>query len=491
MTSNSQSNYIDFSSFPKTKNNNIKWCASYNCEAPFCYNGINGIIKFIRKINNDKLEIEYNGSLFEIAKSSILKCKLNNIINPPIYKYNVGDTIKDIKRDFIIKEQIYKTRIRKNGQIEKDKAYIYHCNKCGWDNGEIIEFDVTSGKGCSCCAGRTIVPGINSVADTDPWIVDYFIGGYEEAIKYSRGYCTRMKFQCPFCGEISSETYISNILRDHGFSCKCKSGISYPEKFMKSFFESLGIDYIYQLRKLHFSWIKNYKYDFYLPKYNCIIEVHGAQHYKESNYFRITLEEQKKIDKNKENLAKKNNIQNYFTINASYGYFEWIKKSILSNKEFLELLEYPYIDWDNIKINIDKYNINSLNDIVNVWNENKNLSQKEVSNMVGHSISYTRGILQIAEKNGFLKETVSKRAKRLIATSSKKPIYCSQLNLFFNCLNTLKQHEDALFHCHLSTYGIYRSLNKEVDNYKGYSFSHIPKEEFEEVKHKTPELVYS
>lgn len=491
MKPNDQNNYIDFSSFPKTSNGNIQWSASQSCEAPFYYNEINGVIKFIRKINNSKFEIEYNNSLFKIDKSSLLKCSLKNIVNPPLYKYNIGDTIKDDKRDFTIKKQIYKTRVRANGKIEKDKAYIYHCNKCGWDDGEILEDQILSSRGCSCCAGKTVVPGINSVADTDPWIVDYFIGGYEEAIKYSRGHYTRMKFKCPFCGEISTETYISNILRDHGFSCKCKCGISYPEKFMKSFFDSLGIDYIYQLRKLHFSWIKNYKYDFYLPKYNCIIEVHGSQHYKETNYFSITLEDQKKIDRDKENLAKKNNIQNYFTIDASYRYFEWIKKSILKNKEFLELLKYPYIDWDTIKINIDEYNINSFNDIVNTWNKNKNSSQQEVSNIVGHSIPYTRGILQIAEKNGLLDETVAERGKRLSASSSRKPIYCSQLNLFFDCLNTLKQHEDILFHCHLSNYGIYRSLNKEVDNYKGFSFMHISKEEFENAKIKTPELVYS
>lgn len=275
MKPNDQNNYIDFSTFPKDSNNDIKWRASCNCEAPFHYGEINGIIKFIRKINNNKYEIEYNGSLFEISKSSLLKCKLKNIVNPPVYKYKIGDTINDNKRDLTIKEQTYKIRIRKNGTVEKDKAYIYHCNKCGWDNGEIVEHDITSGRGCSCCTGKTVVPGINSVADTDPWIVDYFIGGHEEAIKYSRGYYTRMKFKCPFCGEISSETYISNILRDHGFSCKCKSNISYPEKFIKCFFESLNIDYIYQLRKLHFSWIGNYKYDFYLPQYDCILEIHG------------------------------------------------------------------------------------------------------------------------------------------------------------------------------------------------------------------------
>ena len=44
--------------------------------------------------------------------------------------------------------------------------------------------------------------------------------------------------------------------------------------------------------------IHKLRFDFYLPKYNCVIETHGEQHYKDStDFFKVSLDEQQKRDK--------------------------------------------------------------------------------------------------------------------------------------------------------------------------------------------------
>ena len=50
-------------------------------------------------------------------------------------------------------------------------------------------------------------------------------------------------------------------------------------------------------------------FDFYLPKHNAVIEVHGGQHYYQSPIFEQKLEERQRLDAIKENYCKDNGIQ--------------------------------------------------------------------------------------------------------------------------------------------------------------------------------------
>lgn len=77
----------------------------------------------------------------------------------------------------------------------------------------------------------------------------------------------------------------------------------------------------YEMEK-SFSWQSNKRrrYDFYLPDYNLVIEYMGQQHYFETNFFKISYEEQKKIDKEKKEEAIKNGKE-YLAI----GYFDFDK----------------------------------------------------------------------------------------------------------------------------------------------------------------------
>ncbi len=100
------------------------------------------------------------------------------------------------------------------------------------------------------------------------------------------------------------------MIPSNGFSCKrCGDGISYGEKFVYSMLCELNIDFITQLSHITFSWCEKYKYDFYIPSINTIVEVHGRQHY-------FDEESAKPLEKNTKfefSIVTKNDIKESFS----------------------------------------------------------------------------------------------------------------------------------------------------------------------------------
>ena len=131
-----------------------------------------------------------------------------------------------------------------------------------------------------------------------------------------------------------------------------KTGGSYPERFMHSVLEVMGIDFS---REQVFPWSKGKRYDFYIPNQNAIIEVHGAQHY-EGGFEALggqDLEYESKNDKEKERLAKANGISRYIVINAMSSSFNYIKSSICNNTIFCYTFNIENIDWEKVALLID------------------------------------------------------------------------------------------------------------------------------------------
>ena len=86
------------------------------------------------------------------------------------FKYKIGQTFKDDKRDITIID----IETRRNKE-KNQKWYKYKCNKCGWNEGWIEETKLIDKRGCSCCRGFTVVKGINDVATSNPNVVKYFV----------------------------------------------------------------------------------------------------------------------------------------------------------------------------------------------------------------------------------------------------------------------------------------------------------------------------
>lgn len=95
------------------------------------------------------------------------------------YKYEIGKCIHDNKRDFVITNRYKQDSVRKNGYIEKIKRYNLHCNICGADVS-LSQSQLDKGTQCPCCTNKQVVIGINDIPTTDPWMIKFFPGGYDE-----------------------------------------------------------------------------------------------------------------------------------------------------------------------------------------------------------------------------------------------------------------------------------------------------------------------
>lgn len=266
------------------------------------------------------------------------------------FKYNIGDVVDDIeildrKVDNIYSNQGFR------------KYYLYKCNICGFDSSRecyikneirdqiwINESNLSRGQKCACCNGKVVQKGINDLATTNPELVKYFVDKSlsEQYSAHSNQYVNVI---CPICGTIKDKKMMVNTIERDGVSCvKCGTSYSYPEKLMYFLLLQLHVDF--EMHKT-FDWSRhivhqnnkiagNKEYDFYLPKYNLVIEMHGPQHYQNNCVFSKygnsgrNLEEEQENDLLKQKLVVDNGF-NYIAIDCQKSNVDYISKNINSS----------------------------------------------------------------------------------------------------------------------------------------------------------------
>lgn len=124
----------------------------------------------------------------------------------------------------------------------------------------------------------------------------------------------------------------NNLIRGYNQSCGCLKG-SFGENKIISILREAEIPFI---REYVFDDFKPYRYDFYLPSYNRLIEFDGEQHYQECSGAWNTepLADRQSRDRLKNNYANENNID---LVRIPY----WVKdkidlEMILGNKYLLK-----------------------------------------------------------------------------------------------------------------------------------------------------------
>ena len=333
---------------PKNKENNNNWKETVGMDIIILYENIKYNVHINKYDSKTKrLYFSYNDNTFDMYYGHFYECKFGKVfgIYTNKFRFSINTIIKSNKREMLIL-----------GQFKRygNKYYNYKCLKCGYDKGEISEYNIIAGYGCSVCSrnSHTVVKGINDIATTNPWMIKYF-KNKEDAYTHSYSSRDRVEMKCPECG--TEKSLVIYSLYFDGFSCVCSDGISYPEKFMFSMLKQLGLVFEYQKT---FDWSKKIKninpklmgdkrYDFYINLDNkkCIIETHGLQHYEENNlYLYRTLQEEQDNDKLKEQLARKNGVINYVQVDCRYSDLEFIKSNILDS-ELNELFDLSNIDW--------------------------------------------------------------------------------------------------------------------------------------------------
>lgn len=365
----------------------IDWINSIGHKVHFIYEDIEDdleIIDYIKCKNKNKLLVKYCDKKFEIQTSSLVSCSLGRILGKITsnFKIEIGQVFKDNKRDMEIIDKEYKDKITSDGYKQNCKWYKYKCNKCGWNEGWIIENHLLNGQGCACCKNQVVVKGINDITTTHPNLVKYFVN-IEDAYTHTYSSNKKSNLKCPYC-EFEREMVISNIY-NQGFSCsKCGDGISYPEKFMTNILQQLKEqkkieDFIVQFSKADTTWCNNYRYDFYFEHNNkkYIIETHGEQHYEENTNFKISLKENRENDKLKKDLAISNGIkeENYIVIDCRKSELEFIKQNIL-NSRLNELFDLSNIDWLSIG---EKSERNLVKEVCDYWNKHNNENNENLT----------------------------------------------------------------------------------------------------------------
>lgn len=298
--------------------------------------------------------------------------------------------IADI-RDFLkIHPEYYsmKNEIEMN-KINSGKKY-YFIGKCGHEFLSLpTNVFVNNELHCPVCSGRIVLVGFNDLWTTNPELASR-LKNSNDGYKYTVGSNKQVEWECPDCGNIIWKSP-SKMNQSLSFCQRCSSLNSYGEKFITEILNQLCE--VYEKEKM-FDWSDNKRYDFYLPERNCIIEVHGKQHYSNSDFSgfggKSYIEEQLN-DEYKKDIAIKNGIKNYIVIPNKKSNKEDIKHNIMESMlPTILCFTHDDIDWDKCH----SFCLTNITKLICDYYENKE-----------------KDLLKIAKHFGYCKNTIRKHLK--------------------------------------------------------------------------------
>ena len=300
----------------------------------------------------------------------------------------------------------------KNGNLTPNNITLNSNKKVWWQCEEYHEWKVSvntrnQGNGCPYCSNQKVLKGFNDMWTTNPKQASLLLNK-EDGFKYMQSSGAFVDWKCS-CGEIIKHKRINSINR-FGLSCpKCSDGITYPEKFMYMLLKELNINFNYQLTSSTFTWIGSKRYDFHIPKFNMIIETHGSQHYQQARgtYGKNkTLAEEQENDRQKMDIAMKNNISYYIVVDCRESNAEFIKNSILNSK-LLELLDLNNVNWQDVALKAEQSLVFVASEL---WNKNK--AMFEIINEMKLSRTAVASFLKKGNELGICNYTPSESRKR-------------------------------------------------------------------------------
>lgn len=304
------------------------------------------------------------------------------------YYYKINEGIQDEKRDLIVIDHLVKEKTYyKNDKkyTTSIKYYICQCQKCGYITYDcpIPEQSLKHLKrGCPVCAGKKVVKGKNDIATTDSWMLPFFVHE-EEASLYSHSSDKKVLMKCPDCGTIiDNKIRIANLYHRKEVPCpRCKDGFTFPNRFMRELLKQLNIEFISEFSPI---WIGDLRYDFYLPKYNIIIEMDGGighGHIAGGSYDTFSPSYTKAKDKFKEEVAEMHGISviRFDCKRTDFKHMvDIISNSVLKNYFNIDNLDYVEIfnnSVSNLTKKICEYYMNthcSISEIANKYDINFN-----------------------------------------------------------------------------------------------------------------------
>lgn len=428
---NLNNKWIDKSVLPK-KQNQIDWKKSVGIKVPFIYHEYSGEIT-ICAWRPGELDIQYNGDIVPIKIRSFDQAKLGRALGFRNYSwiYEIGDEcINDEGNRFKVVDR----EIRSTSMSMSSRFYKLECNVCGESNW-YFENDI--GRECPVCNNYKIVQGKNDLWTTDRRIAMQLLHP-EDGKQCSIGKRVYLDWKCPTCGEIRKGLTPMQVKKtlDGMVPCpSCSDGYSYPNKFMFNILTEINQDFE---NEKTFDWngLGGRKYDFYIEEHSMIIEMHGEQHYQETNF--TDLESVQRNDAEKRKIAIDNGIRVYIVINASKSNAEFIFNNILNSS----LPEY---------FNFDSIDIREID-----TKASKRIRQRvfEILESVNYDFTMTARLLKIdrvtvskyvndAIKKGLIEEQPIRDAQnankiKMHYQIDGQPLHCIELDLYFGSGRELK-----------------------------------------------------
>lgn len=258
--------------------------------------------------------------------------------------------------------------------------------------------------------------------------------------------------------------------------CNFKS-IRYPERFISEFLKCAGINFVHQVSKEYLTWCNKYKYDFYIPEHNMIIETHGEQHYRDNTNFKMSLKEVQENDRLKENLAKLNGVKYYIVVDCRMSEFEYIKQNVLSSN-IIKILDILNVDWREIANNL----LVDLDDeICKYWNNKEEWeTAKNISEKMNLSYKIVKRSLEKLSSLGLCdyspKEDHKKSLFKKGQSTQSKPIEVYKDGLFlgvFESATYIDNNSMSIFGEKLVRNYIRDVCNGKKKMYKNYFFKEV------------------
>lgn len=320
--------------------------------------------------------------------------------------------------DYLNKINEYPLQVLPTEKYIKTATRIMHkCVKCG--NEIMISPNNVLSKLkhnwviCQKCSGRGFYLGKNDLWTTNPDVAKYLVN---PNIGYIVTRCSDKKadWYCPNCGTIVKQKSINNVVKV-GLTCPiCSKGRSMGHRIINSILEICDINYI---NEIAFDWSCRRRYDVYAND-NCIIEINGEQHYKNSYLLRLshkTLQDEQDNDKLKYNLAIDNGINNYIVIDAIKSDYQYIVGNIKKNDMFIKYInsnskiKFDDIPWDDV---YKKYNDAIAWKILRDYQNGKMI--KDIAKNNNIEVNSVSSYLKLLSKYGYCNYNPSDQIKQKV-----------------------------------------------------------------------------
>lgn len=382
--------------------------------------------------------------------------------------YQVGEHVKTKTGEVTITGLITPKEAPWNGS---KKGYHYKCNRCP-HTGAIREEKLKVGQGCSACANNKTIIGVNDIATTAPWMIEWF-ENKEDAKRFTAKSNEMARFKCVDC-DFTKEMQVYSFF-SNGLSCpRCSLKRGYPETMLINVLTELQISHE---TRVTFDWSQKRQYDFYIPTLNMVIETHGLQHYEDSyGVFKRTVRDEQENDSLKEALANNNGISQYIVLDCRKSELEWIKSSIMSS-ELPELLEFTEDDVDWIGCHSRSINTNIAQEVANQWNEGCS-----VSNIASHfdlSTATIRKHLINSAMLGWCDYDATNERKKAGSRSgklgSKRVTYHNPKNNHTQTFDSIKEcceELKKLYNKNFNDSAISRVCKGKLPHYRGMNFNY-------------------